>query len=33
MRAHRSLLIDSDDWFVDYGATDHMCCDKDSFTG
>ena len=32
MMARRSFLGDSDDWFVDSGATDHMCCDKDSFT-
>ena len=32
MRARRSFPGDSDDWFVDSGATDHMCCNKDSFT-
>ena len=32
MMARRSFPGDSDDWFVDFGATDHMCCDKDSFT-
>ena len=30
--ARRSFPGDSDDWFVDSGATDHMCCDKGSFT-
>ena len=32
MMARRIFPGDSDDWFVDSGATDHMCCDKDSFT-
>ena len=32
LMAHRSFPGDSDDWFVDSGATDHMCCDKDPFT-
>ena len=32
MMARRSFPGDSDDWFIDSGATDHMCCDKDSFT-
>ena len=32
MIARRSFPGDSDDWFVDSGATDHMCFDKDSFT-
>ena len=32
MMACRSFPGDSDDWFVDSGATDHMCCYKDSFT-
>ena len=30
--ARHSFLGDSDDWFVESGATDHMCCDKESFT-
>ena len=32
MMARRSFPGDSDDWFVDSGATYHMCCHKDSFT-
>ena len=32
MMARHSFLGGSDDWFIDSGATDHMCCDKDSFT-
>ena len=32
MMARRSFPGDSDDWFVDSGATVHMCCAKDSFT-
>jgi hypothetical protein len=32
MMARRSFPGEPDDWFVDSGATDHMCFDKDSFT-
>ena len=32
MMARCSFLGDSDDWFVDFGATDDMCCNKDSFS-
>ena len=32
MIARRSFPADSNDSFVDSGATDHMSCDKDSFT-
>ena len=32
LMARQSFPKDFDDWFVDSGATNHMCCDKDSFT-
>ena len=32
MMERHSFLGDSDNWFVDSGATDYMCCNKDSFT-
>ena len=32
MMAHRSFLGNSNDWFIESGATDHVCCDKDSVT-
>ena len=32
MMARRNFPGEPDNWFVDCGATDHMCYDKDSFT-
>ena len=32
MMARRMFPGEPDDWFVNSGATDHMCYNKDSFT-
>ena len=32
MMARLGFPGDSENWYVDFGATDLMCCDKDSFT-